>query len=417
MRWATATLREVAPARPARIGFNPEAVVWHLNLDQIESGSSAVKRKYRAPACAAGASTFEFDTGNVLFSKLRPYLNKVVLPDEPGIATTELVPLRPERGLLMPAFFAHYLRSPGFLAFSSSFVTGVKMPRVIMEKFWQAELPLPPLSEQRRIVEILDRADELRRLRAEANTRAERILPALFLKMFGDPATNPMGWEQLPLGELVTHLTSGSRGWSSFTGRGPGLFVRTQDILDGQISQELLAVDPPHGAEADRTRLADGDVVVTITGIVGKAATFHTMNRDAYVSQHVALVRPDHSRILPEFLTQYANLPIGPTPVLATFQYGQTKPGLGFRELNTARIPVPPLRIQRQFQSQVLGMTTHRHHIVRASKQLSQVWATLLSRAFSGDLTASWREAHMKELLQEMEQQARDLARLREATP
>jgi len=62
-------------------------------------------------------------------------------------------------------------------------------------------------------------------------------------------------------------------------------------------------------------------------------------------------------------------------------------------------------------------MTTHRHHIVRASKQLSQVWATLLSRAFSGDLTASWREAHMKELLQEMEQQARDLARLREATP
>ena len=68
-------------------------------------------------------------------------------------------------------------------------------------------LNIPPLSEQKRIVEILDRADELRKQRAEADALSERILPALFIKMFGDPATNPMGWDVVPLKKLGNIVT------------------------------------------------------------------------------------------------------------------------------------------------------------------------------------------------------------------
>jgi type I restriction enzyme, S subunit len=274
----------------------------------------------------------------------------------------------------------------------------------------EIQCPLAALSEQRRIVEILDQAARLRCLRAEADAKADRILPALFIKMFGDPGTNPMGWLMKPLGDLTEHLTSGSRGWSKYTGRGPACFLRTQDINDGDIADNLLPVDPPDGAEAERTRLAVGDVAITITGIVGKAAVFRGHDRPVYVNQHVALVRPKTDELCSEYLAAYANFPLGDVPVLARFQYGQTKPGLGFQELRTARILLAPLERQRAFARRVNAVQISRHAGTAASKALAALWTSLLSRAFSGDLTGLWREARMKDLLQEMEHQANALA-------
>jgi hypothetical protein len=96
MNWLTAPLRKVAPSVTAQCNFVPEDKVWQLSLDQIEGDTGEIIEKNYAPASEAGASTIYFDEGNVLYSKLRPYLNKVALPDEPGIATTELIPLRPD---------------------------------------------------------------------------------------------------------------------------------------------------------------------------------------------------------------------------------------------------------------------------------------------------------------------------------
>lgn len=92
----TAALKEVAPAQAARMSFQPKDMVWQLNLDQVEAHSGRILSKVTGLASAAGTSTQSFDTGNVIYSKLRPCLNKVVCPDSPGIATTELVPLRPD---------------------------------------------------------------------------------------------------------------------------------------------------------------------------------------------------------------------------------------------------------------------------------------------------------------------------------
>ncbi len=271
-------------------------------------------------------------------------------------------------------------------------------------------IPLPPPPNQRRIVEILDQADHLRRLRAEADTKADRILPALFLKMFGDPATNPMGWTVRPLGEISDHLTSGSRGWANYTGRGEAFFVRTQDIENGEISATLLRVDPPAGAESERTRLATGDVVIAITGVVGKAAVVRDNASDLYVSQHVALVRPRQSVLIPDYLAAYANLPLGDVPVLARSQYGQTKPGLGFREIRTALVQIPPIDLQSAFAGRVKALRQLRDSTERSRLALESLWNAILHRAFSASLTASWREEQMKELLQEMQQQTKALA-------
>ena len=83
----------------------------------------------------------------------------------------------------------------------------------------------------------------------------------------------------------------------------------------------------------------------------------------------------------------------------------KTKPGLGFRELGTAKIPLPPIALQRAFAAHVENLAALRRQRRKALQQLQVLWQTVLTSAFSGNLTRAWREAHSKELLEEMEQQ------------
>lgn len=89
---------------------------------------------------------------------------------------------------------------------------GGAQPNISQQIIKDTQLPLPPLSEQSRIVELLDEADRLRKLRRDADAKAARILPALFLDMFGDPATNPKGWPAKSLSELIRAIDAG---WSA----------------------------------------------------------------------------------------------------------------------------------------------------------------------------------------------------------
>jgi len=259
-------------------------------------------------------------------------------------------------------------------------------PSLRLSDLAQVMIPLPTPSEQDRIVQILDEAEALRHLRAHADKRNGQVINALFVEMFGDPMMNEKAWRLRPLGDLTLHLTSGSRGWSQLTGKGTDLFLRTQDINDGSIAENLLAVDAPGGAEAERTRLVPGDVVVTITGVVGKAAVFRGSERPVYVSQHVAMVRPDSDQLSAEYLVAYVNLLVGGVPILALSQYGQTKPGLGFRELKTALIPLPPLELQRLFTSRVVEVRELQGAQTASRQRLDNLFQSLLQSAFQGRL-------------------------------
>lgn len=132
---------------------------------------------------------------------------------------------------------------------------------------------------------------------------------------------------------------------------------------------------------------------------------FRDWDREVYVSQHVALVRP-RPTLHAEYLTAVVNLGGGSVPYLARLQYGQTKPGLGFRELRTAAIPVPPIKLQERFALYAQRLFVFQDKQCYLRRCLEKLWATLLGETFSSRLTAKWREEHMKELLAEMELQA-----------
>lgn len=412
MNWPTVPLKEIAPAQTPNIRFSPDEPVWHLTLDQVESHTGNIVNKKIAPASAAGTSTNVFDDGNVLYSKLRPYLNKVICPTEPGIATTELVPLRPRKDLLDRRYLTYYLRSNHFLGFANVAVAGVKMPRIIMTKFWKHRIPLPPLSEQHRIVEILDQADALRKKRAEADAKAARILPALFYKMFGDPLALVTSGQGVPLSELDVDLQNGfACGEKDVEDGVPHL--RMNNIDDAGVLNLELVRTVPVDRDTERYRLKEKDVLFMGTNSedkIGKTCLFMPPDERAYLfSNHLIRLRVSDSRITPEYLAGFLHLLWSKRffPSIAKRWVNQST--VAQPSLAALRIPLPGERSLHMFTTAFQNLLSMRAQRVRSGETLDQTFAVLLHRAFTGDLTAKWREAHMKELLQEMEQQAKEL--------
>ena len=173
-----------------------------LGVENVGSDTGALNLDAGSRVGDGKSTSFRFDERHVLYAKLRPYLNKVATPEFAGRCSTELVPLLSRPGVDRD-FLAYLLRRRETVAFVMSSVTGSRMPRADMNTLMSMLVPLPPMDDQRRIVDILNRAARIERLRARAAERLREFVPALFVKMFGDPVQNPMGWRIEPLGGVI----------------------------------------------------------------------------------------------------------------------------------------------------------------------------------------------------------------------
>lgn len=174
--WETAKLKEVAPEAPSKEKLSGK--VWLLNLDMIESNTGKVIEKVYEEV-ENTLSVQAFDEGNVLFSKLRPYLNKVVIPDEIGLATTELVPLRPEPSKLHKVFLSHLLRGDQFVNYANDISGGTKMPRMPLSALRNFDCILPPMDLQKQFVSIAEQADKSKFELRKSIEAIDRVIKSL----------------------------------------------------------------------------------------------------------------------------------------------------------------------------------------------------------------------------------------------
>ena len=128
--------------------------IWGLDLEDIEKGGRLLEYKTVGERKAVGDKTV-FTKGDILYSKLRPYLLKILVAPDDGICTPEIVPFRVYGGI-DPSYIVNYLKSPYVDNLINSITYGVKMPRVGTETMTSLLVPIPPLEEQRRIVEKID---------------------------------------------------------------------------------------------------------------------------------------------------------------------------------------------------------------------------------------------------------------------
>jgi len=138
-------------AEPKQVADN----TWVLELEDIEKESSRLLNKVRYTERQFKSSKNRFERGDVLYGKLRPYLDKVLVADEPGVCTTEIIPIRGYLGLL-PEFLRLALKSPSFKLYANDSTHGMNLPRLGTDKARLAMIPLAPEQEQHRIVQKVD---------------------------------------------------------------------------------------------------------------------------------------------------------------------------------------------------------------------------------------------------------------------
>jgi type I restriction enzyme S subunit len=321
------------------------------------------------------------------------------LPNGAGAGTTELLVLRPVRGVVEAKYLLLFFKSPDFISHGVGLMTGTAgQQRVPVEYFAAVSFPLPPLAEQKRIVAKVDQlmalcddldarqtkkrevGTRLTKSALEALTTAEgpeefdaawkRVVEnfdvlvdraenvaflrsaVLGLGMNGsltrlsrrgaDSEGLPAGWSRTSLGELANFVTSGSRNWKNYYAKSGATFIRSQDIKTDALDLSSPAfVAVPNDAEGTRTRVTKDDILITITGAnVGKAAHVDRDVPEAYVSQHVALVRLKQ----PELATWVQRWLISPSNgrgQLLGSSYGD-KPGLNLSQVKGVVIDLPP---------------------------------------------------------------------------
>jgi type I restriction enzyme S subunit len=289
---------------------------------------------------------------------------------------------------------------------------GGAQPNISQKIIRDTRIPLAPLSEQRRIVEILDQADELRKKRAKADAKAARILPALFYKMFGDPATNPLGWKTGKLGVVILETQYGTSTRANTGGEGLPVIRMNNINLDGYLDLTDLKHVVLSGGDKKKCALADGDILFNRTNsreLVGKTGLWRG-EMAAVPASYLIRVRVDRQRALPEFIWAYMNCPFIKQMLRNKARRAIGMANINARELRSLPLVLPGKDWQEVFAQHVARLERLRQQRMQNAQAINRLFYALLHRAFTGDLTAKWREAHMKELLAEMEAQAKALA-------
>ena len=263
--------------------------------------------------------------------------------------------------------------------------TGV--PGLNRNDVYKIEIDLPPVSEQNHIVEILDQADRLRRLRAEADAKVARILPALFIKMFGDPATNPMGWPCRPLSDLAIKLSDGPFGshlkTSHYTQRGVRV-VRLQNVGVGHFLDEDKAfITPDHFASLAKHKCVPGDVIVATLGDPNLRACVLPENFPESLNKADCMqIRPKHGLAVAEYICWLLNAS-GTVGMAKRLVHGQTRTRISMGLLKGLSVPVPRYELQMRFASYVKGTNLLIGKCGNLNGCLSRLWNLLAHAAFA----------------------------------
>jgi type I restriction enzyme, S subunit len=291
--------------------------------------------------------------------------------------------LRPRDDRLVDrGYFYHLLSSPSIYAQFTSRAAGATVKNLNTEIVSGVRVQLPPLEEQRRIAAILDKADALRQKRKRAIALLDGLPGSILASLVASHTESTF-----PLGDALTFVTSGGRNWSQYVFEIGPRFIRSFDVQLNSISDdEVVRVRPPQNAEARRTATKHGDVLLTITGSrIGRAAALRDDLAGSHVSQHVAILRPDQSQLLPRFLSAWLASRGGQAQI-AKMQYGQTKPGLNFEQIRGFLLPKLTVEKQREFVSKCEVAWAVNDGLLRWSSKVDDLFASLQQRAFSGQL-------------------------------
>ena len=368
----------------------PFSSMLHVGSDNIESQTGRLFGMRPAGELGLISGKFPFDSSTVLYSKIRPYLNKVALPDFAGICSADIYPLKPDPRILDRRFLAYLLRQKDFLDYAEAFSARTSIPKINREALAAYEAPLPPLEEQRRIVKVLDKADAIRRKRQEAIALTEQLLRSTFLEMFGDPVTNPKHW---PF-ESLTHLAmigSGVMKGRDYTGietvERP--YMRVANVQDGYLALDDIKTIELPVSEVEKYTLRHGDILLTEGGDpdkLGRGAVWREQVSSCVHQNHIFRVHPDRTRLTSEYLCALLGSAHGKRYFLKAAKQTTGIATINRTQLSEFPVLLPPLKLQQQYSEFVAAHERLTQRYQHLADEQNTLFNSLVQRAFSGQL-------------------------------
>lgn len=358
----------------------------YIDLSSIDKDAKVIAEVQRYESSEAPSRARQLvEAEDVLVATVRPNLNGVALvgQDHEGMtASTGYCVLRPKKEVLDPRYLFQWVKTPVFVRRMIALATGANYPAVSDSKVRDSKIPLPPLPEQKRITAILDAADALRAQRREAIAQLETLLQSVFLDMFGDPVTNPKGWEIKPLGEMGTV----GRGVSKHRPRndpvllgGPHPLIQTGEVAQSGGYIESYSSTYSDAGLAQSKMWPAGTLCITIAANIASTGilTFDACFPDSVVGFYPkAADGTQYVRALFWFLKG----------ILERRAPQVAQKNINLKILRELPVPSPHEELQRRFSSIAESVeeqkTNHRAHLT----ELDTLFASLQSRAFRGEL-------------------------------
>ena len=353
MSWPTMPFGELCEMD--RRGLRPDdpdaAQLPFVGVEHIESDSGIIDFNSGSRIGSQRSTTFRFDERHVLYGKLRPYLNKVATPVFAGKCSTELVPLLPKRGIDRE-FVAYLLRRQTTVEYAMASVTGTRMPRTDMKALMSLPVPLPPLDEQRRIADILNRAAKIERLRKRTQERLRAFISALFVTMFGDHEQIGTKFPCMPLREaaaIASGATKGRRISPKHAIEVP--YLRVANVQDGFLNLHEIKTITIRRGEERKYALEPGDLIMTEGGDsdkLGRAAVWNDELPYCAHQNHVFRVRPDREIVLTDYLRDVARSIYGKAYFLSVAKRTTGIACINKTQLGSFPVPIPPIELQNR---------------------------------------------------------------------
>ena len=393
MKWPTGVLDAIAILdRQSIHPSEAEAATPYLGLEHLD-GDGGINCVQTVGSAGLKSNKFQFSDRHVLFGKLRPYLRKIVRPEFSGVCSTDIIPILPKDGVSRDYLF-YFLRTPDTVNLATSLCSGVNLPRLSPRRLASFQIPLPPLAEQKRIAGILDAADALRAMRREALAQLDTLLQSTFLDMFGNPVTNPMGWEVRPLGDLAVKKPNNgvfrrNPEYSESLDSGlPVVWVEELfrgNRIDVSESRRLEASQ----AEIEKYGLFPGDLLFCRSSLKLDGIAYNNVfwgeRAKALFECHLIRVSPRTDVVNPMFL----NLQLRSVPMRALLKSKSktaTMTTIDQKALSSVEVVVPPIGLQSRFAAVVESVEQQKARQRAHLAELDTLFASLQFRAFRGDL-------------------------------
>lgn len=364
----------------------------YVDLDHIEKDTGAFTSDFMREPGTVLATKFKFTREHVLYGKLRPYLNKVVMPNFEGVCTTELLPLRPRASMLDRRFLSAVLRSPSFVSWASHNVSGANLPRLSSDLLGEYEFPLPPLPDQQRAGDLFDHADRLRRIRLRAVELSDSVISAEFVELFSGQTGSRVATVEECAVAKANAIRTGPFGsqllHSEFTTAGIAVLGIDNAVENRFAWGRARFISEAKFAGLKRYQVYPEDVLITIMGTLGRCAIVpHDIGR-AISTKHLCCVTVDPSICLPDYLHGAFLYHPFVQRQLRSATKGAIMDGLNMEIIKGLRIPLPPIPLQRTY-ARLANEQKHLLAVQMESMRLADhLLDSLLSRTFRSALAA-----------------------------